>query len=372
MILFILHIPPPVHGSSVVGKAIMESKLINEAFDCRYINLGTSVSIDEIGKGGMRKIFRYASILGQIIWQLIFFRPELGYVAIAAKGGAFYKDMLVVILFKLFGVKLVYHLHNKGVSIRQEKWLDNLLYYLVFKNADVILLSKYLYPDIQKYVSENRVHYCPNGIREQQGNREQAAGNRQQRGNSQEEAVEILFLSNLIESKGVFVLLDACKILQRKKLNFRCTFVGGIGDVNEQRFKLRVEELGLCDCVYYAGKKYGREKEAIFANANIFAFPTYYDYETFGLVNLEAMQFSLPIVTTFEGGIPDVVDNEVTGFLVPQKNIDILAEKLEILIQNPDLRQQMGEAGRKRYEEKFTLDKFERRMVEILGEVISD
>jgi glycosyltransferase involved in cell wall biosynthesis len=90
------------------------------------------------------------------------------------------------------------------------------------------------------------------------------------------------------------------------------------------------------------------------------------------LVNLEAMQFSLPIVTTFEGGIPDVVDNEVTGFLVPQKNIDILAEKLEILIQNPDLRQQMGEAGRKRYEEKFTLDKFERRMVEILGEVISD
>jgi len=49
-IFFILHIPPPVHGSSVVGKAIQDSQVINQSFDCRYINLGTSRTIDEIGE----------------------------------------------------------------------------------------------------------------------------------------------------------------------------------------------------------------------------------------------------------------------------------------------------------------------------------
>jgi glycosyltransferase involved in cell wall biosynthesis len=83
------------------------------------------------------------------------------------------------------------------------------------------------------------------------------------------------------------------------------------------------------------------------------------------------MQFSLPIVSTFEGGIPDVVENGVTGFLVPQKDVEALADKLEILIKSPELRKQMGAAGRKKYEEEFTLERFEGRMVEILNEVQS-
>jgi len=88
------------------------------------------------------------------------------------------------------------------------------------------------------------------------------------------------------------------------------------------------------------------------------------------LVLLEAMQFSLPVVSTFEGGIPDVVENGVTGFLVPQKDVEALAEKLELLIRNPELRKQMGEAGRKRYQEKFTLEKFENTLKDIIEQII--
>jgi glycosyltransferase involved in cell wall biosynthesis len=361
--LFILHFPPPIHGSSIVGQTITESEVINQSFDCRYVNLGTSTSIDEIGKGGIRKIFRFLFILGKVLQQLIVFRPQLGYIAITAKGVAFYKDSVVVMLFKLFRVKLVYHLHNKGVSTRQEKWFDNLLYRFVFKNANVILLSKYLYPDIQKYVPETRVYYCPNGIPE----------NQVESGKwkvESSEPLEILFLSNLIESKGVFVLLEACKILQNKKINFHCTFVGGIGDVSEQQFKSKVVELELTGNIHYAGKKYGKEKEEAFVHADIFVHPSYND--CFPLVLLEAMQYSLPVVSTYEGGIPDVVEDGVTGFLVPQKDVQALADKLEILIKNPELRKQMGAAGRKKYEEEFTLERFEGRMVEILKSVVND
>jgi glycosyltransferase involved in cell wall biosynthesis len=62
----------------------------------------------------------------------------------------------------------------------------------------------------------------------------------------------------------------------------------------------------------------------------------------------------------------------VTGFLVPQKDVQALADKLEILIKNPELRKQMGASGRKEYEEEFTLERFEGRMVEILKEVMRD
>jgi len=360
-ILFILHTPPPVHGSSVVGKAIKDSQVIKEAFECTYINLGTSRTVDEIGKNPFVKIGRYLRIIVDVLKQLLTNKPNLCYLAITAKGPAFYKDSLIALLASGFGVRMVYHFHNKGVSTRQHKALDNFLYKSVFKNANAILLSKYLYHDVEKYFTTDSVHYCPNGIPETAISRKPKA---------KSHAVEILFLSNLIESKGVFVLLEACKILHDKQIPFHCTYVGSEGDITATRFQQKVQELNLANQVNYAGKKYGPEKEKVFANAHIFAFPTYYKNETFGLVNLEAMQHFLPIVSTFEGGIPDVIEDGVTGFLVPQQDSQALAEKLEILIQNPALRQQMGEAGRLKYEQEFTLNKFEERLKGILMEII--
>lgn len=362
-ILFILHIPPPVHGSAMVGMQIKHSSVINKEFDCHYINLGTSASIDEIGKQGFVKLLRFSAIWFNVLRQLITFRPKLCYFAITAKGPAFYKDASIVLLIKIFGVKLVYHFHNKGVSTRQDKWLDNLLYKIIFKNSEVILLSKHLYPDIQKYVAKDSIHYCPNGIPD-------AAGSNFGSYLKEEKTiVNILFLSNLIESKGVYVLLEACEILHHKQVPFHCTFVGGIGDVTEVQFNAKVQKLNIESCVTYLGKRYGIEKESEFEKADIFVFPTY--FETFGLVNLEAMQYNLPVVSTFEGGIPDVVEDGITGFLVPQKNVQILAEKLEILINNPQIRSQMGVAGRAKYEKEFTLATFEKTLTNILNAVLN-
>ena len=350
-----------MHGSSVVGQYIKDSQLLNKFFDCRYVNLGTSTTIDEIGKKPLKKISRYLSILWQVFIQLLRFKPSLCYFAITVKGLGFYKDAMVALLIKIFGIKLVFHFHNKGVSTRQDRAFDNLLYRLVFKNSEVILLSEYLYTDIQKYVPKERIHYCPNGIPEEARSQKSKVGSQKP---------EILFLSNLIESKGVFVLVEACKILQEKQLPFHCTFVGGVGDVSAMQFQQKVNELGLNEQVHYAGKKYGAEKEEAFAKADIFAFPTYYHNECFPLVLLEAMQHNLPVVSTYEGGIPGVVLEGVTGFLVPQQEVKALTEKLELLICNKVLQTEMGMAGRKKYEQEFTLNKFEERLKDILLESV--
>ena len=372
-ILFILHYPPPIHGASVIGGLIKESGVINQAFDSRYINLSTSASIEEIGKNPAGKLVRFIRLVWAVKKELIFKRPDLCYLTVSSKGVGFYKDALISLLVRLFGVKRVYHFHNKGINTRQEHFFDNLLYRIVFKNANVILLSKHLYPDIQKYVPEERVHYCPNGIpdlkdkRQKSQDKSEEAGSTEQRARGNQKAVEILFISHLIKSKGVFVLLNALKILKERDLLFHCTMIGGEGDVSEKQMKQKIAEAELADNILLTGKKYGEEKQKALEMAEIFVHPSFND--CLPLVLLEAMQYSLPIVSTFEGAIPDVVEDGATGFLVPKRDVTSLAEKLEVLIKNQDLRIVMGAAGRKKYENEFPLEKFEERMVEILKEV---
>jgi glycosyltransferase involved in cell wall biosynthesis len=363
-ILFILHFPPPVHGSSVVGSYIKKSQVINEFFDCRYVNLSISATIEDIGKNSFRKFFRYFSLIWQMKRQLLTFRTDLCYFTPTAQGVGFYKDALIIAIVKLFGVKIIYHFHNKGVSTRQNKIFDNILYRFVFINAYVIMLSKHLYSDIKKYVPENRVYYCPNGIPDQEDKRQKA------KDKSFNTVVEILFISHLIESKGVYVLLEALKMLKEKDIAFHCNMIGGEKDITENQLKLKIEQTGLDSYILVAGNKYGEEKAKAFEKTDIFVHPSFND--CLPLVVLEAMQHSVPVVSTFEGGIPGVVEDGVSGFLVPQKDSAALAEKVELLIKDPELRQRMGRAGREKYEREYTLETFEKRMNEILEAVIEE
>jgi glycosyltransferase involved in cell wall biosynthesis len=218
-----------------------------------------------------------------------------------------------------------------------------------------------LYADVNKYVVRENVNYCPNGIPQIA---EGVGESRDKNGRSR-----ILFLSNLIVSKGINVLLEACQILKTRGIEFDCVFIGGEGDIVTTEFNTLITQMGLFDCVQYLGKKYGADKQDEFNSADIFVLPTYYHNECLPLVLLEAMQNGLPVVSTFEGGIPDIVEDGVTGFLVQQKNAEQLADKLEILIQNQALREQMGRAGREKFLREYTLEKFENRMVEILNAV---
>ena len=96
------------------------------------------------------------------------------------------------------------------------------------------------------------------------------------------------------------------------------------------------------------------------ATSDIFVHPTLND--CFPLVLLEAMQNSLPIITTDEGGIPDIVLDKKTGYIVPKANSQALAEKIEILINNAELRLQMGDTASQRFNDLFTLEEFESRI----------
>lgn len=359
-ILFILHLPPPVHGAAMMGKYIHDSKLINESFDCHYINLTTAKNLEDIGHFRLGKIVEFVKLLHRIRKSIKQLKPGLVYVTPNAKGGAFYKDFIVVEMIKSMGCKVIVHYHNKGVATRQDHWLDDKLYRKFFHGIKVILLAEALYPDVQKYVRREDVYICPNGIPDTTGGKETSA----ERHNK---IPHLLFLSNLLVSKGVIVLLDALKILKDRGYSFVCDFVGGeTAEIDAARFNEEVEKRGLNQLVIYNGKKFGSDKDAFLRNADIFVFPTYYPNECFPLVLLEAMQQGLPCISTMEGGITSIIDDGKTGLLVNRQDADDLADKIAWMIEHPKERIDMGVEGYRKTESMFIISQFEENLATIL------
>lgn len=366
-ILFIMHMPPPVHGAAMVGQYIHDSEIINEKYDCHYVNLTTAKNLQDIGKVGMRKLFDFFKLLKIIRRAVKIVKPQLVYVTPNACGGAFYKDFVVVEMLKRLGCKVMVHYHNKGVATHQDRRFDNALYRRFFKNIKVILLSECLYEDVKKYVKKENVFVCGNGI--PSAAIESFVSAPIDAASPEDKIPHILFLSNLLISKGVVVLLDSLKVLKEKGCRFVCDFVGGeTVEMDAAMFQAEVAKRGLEGMVVYHGRKYGKDKDVFLNSADIFVFPTFYHNECFPLVLLEAMEHGVACISTTEGGIPGIIDDGKTGFLVPKHDAETLAEKIQTLLSDATLRQRMGEAGREKFEKEFTLEVFEKRMAEILRE----
>lgn len=362
-ILFILHLPPPIHGAAMVGKYIHDSQEVNETFDCKYINLTVAASLEDIGQVGWKKVSLFTKLLQRIRQTIKSFKPDLVYITPNAAGGAFYKDFVVVNMAKRMGCRVLCHYHNTGVSRRQSHAIDDQLYRSFFKGIKLLLIVPQLYDDVKKYMRIRDIYFCPNGVplildKEVEAKRDN-------------EIPEILFLSNLLLSKGILDLLDALYLLRGEGYQFHCTIVGApAAMMDREKLDIEIESRHLKNMVDYEGPKYGTDKDYYLREADMLVFPSH--REAFGLVNLEAMQYKLPIVTTNVGGIPYTVQDGETGFICPSRNPILLSQAIAKLIENPELRIQMGEAGYQFFKKEFTIDKFIERLINVLNRVLEE
>lgn len=353
----ILHLPPPIHGAAMMGQYIKESSLFNQRFDADYINLSTSDTLEGVEKIKAGKIKSLLKIHKKAVQHLLHQNYQLCYVTMTTYGPGFYKDLLVVLTLRLFRKKIIYHFHNKGMS-RHTNPVVKLLSRLAYKGTSAIVLSESLKKDVTPYFKNENIFVCANGIPEQ---------HEQTTAKAQNSVCRLLFLSNMMIEKGPLVLLEACTILKKEyQLSFECVFAGSWFDITEKEFFQEVRQAGLEQEIRYAGIVSGEAKHKLLAEADIFVFPTYYHNECFPLVLLEAMQQRVPVVSTKEGGIPDMIEDGVNGFLVPQQNAKQLAVKLHQLITQPDLRKQLGEAGYRNYKANYTQKLFEERFAAIV------
>ena len=140
-----------------------------------------------------------------------------------------------------------------------------------------------------------------------------------------------------------------------------------MGAGNWAPYQKKIEALGLSECVKYHGQVSHEDMVKYYASAYLLAAPT--QQESFGLILAEAMACGLPVVATRVTAIPEVVEDGVTGLLVPVQDSTALAEALETLLCDPQRAAKMGEAGRTRVEERFSWDKIIRQWEQLIFQV---
>ncbi len=167
----------------------------------------------------------------------------------------------------------------------------------------------------------------------------------------------VVAVGRLIDKKGFGDLVAACGILRRTGVNFRCRIVGD-GPLREQ-LEHQIAALGIADRVEIAGSQPQEKLLGMMQEASLAVLPCVVspsgDRDGLPTVLLEAMALGLPVVTTTVSGGPEIVVHGETGLLVEPSDPISLAASIEALLESPQTMRRMGEVGRMRAEELFSL-----------------
>lgn len=366
-ILFVMQFPPPIHGASIMSKTILTSEVINNEFDCHYVNITTAANLDDIGKGNLKKLKRTLRVWHRISLRIRELNPSVIVFTPNSSGRPFYRDCITTMIIKLFkrsSSQLVLYFHNKGVKTRENRWLDDLLYRCVFRNTKVLLLSECLYEDISKYCIRDNVWFCPNGIDVEYMDTVSE--------NEKDRTPQLLWLSNIMKTKGIMEYLSALRLLKERGVKFKALVVGASTmEMSGMELRKAIFENGLEGYVNYVGKRYGDDKIKSFLQSDIFVLPSY--TEAYPLTIIEAMAFGLPVVASNVGAISEMVKNNITGLLIGSDRPELLntfrpdpielADKLQYLIDNPEVRKNMGVKAKDCYHNLLSKVEFEHNFV---------
>ena len=329
-----------------------------------HVPMSFSRSTSEIGAFGIRKLFHLGSVLGSI-WKARFKNSGtvLYYPPAGANLNPVLRDMVLLLASRWLFRYTVFHFHAAGLKNIFPK-LSRLLqplFMFAYGTPDLAIFPTRATSGEASFLKARVTAIIPCGAPDC------APPSLTTKPSERSGVLTILFAGILCEEKGVLVLLEACRILRDagQSCNIVC-----LGTFQTSEFKQRVENFlhqhELTSKVSFPGVLTGIEKHLAFLTADIFCFPSYYPAESFGVVLIEAMSYSLPIVASDWQGIPEVTGQSEGSLLVPVRDPDALASSLATLISSPRLRNSLGIRNRIRYLTYFTQEKYRANLEEHL------
>ena len=181
------------------------------------------------------------------------------------------------------------------------------------------------------------------------------------------EIIRLLSVGRLVEKKGLAFSIQAFAKVALEHPNIEYQIVGD-GPLRDRLERLS-HDLGIAEKVIFLGGQTQDIVRNIYQQSHIFMLPSVTapngDMEGQALVLQEAQAIGLPVISTLHNGIPDGVLDGQSGFLVPERDVDSLAERLLYLIKHPEIWHQMGTVGREFIEKKYDLNMLNDRLVEL-------
>ena len=298
--------------------------------------------IGTVGFGGpIKKLLTFAGCLLKLIKTLVFSKIDLVHLHVSL-GPSFYRQCIVAIVCFIFRKPVLMHIHAGELPsfYQQIGPLSRWLCRFVFRRCDrLIMLTESWRPFYENSigVEPKRLVTMANPVNLPEFD----AGDRKS------ETCQFIYLGKMDKDKGTFDLLDAIAKVPQPMLQDSVRFiVAGNGEV--ERVREIVERLGLKNCVTVFDWVEPEQRDSLLAESDVFVLPSYFEGMPMSL--LEAMSWSMPVITTPVGGIPDFVVEGENGLLVQPGDIDGLSSAFAKLANSADLRTSLGAAGRKRVE----------------------
>ncbi|MDZ4712974.1 MAG: glycosyltransferase family 4 protein [bacterium] len=367
-IILIGSVPPPYHGSSIYFSDLLNSKLKNE-FEITHLDISDHRDLNNLSKLDFTNAYLAVKNIYNLRKLITNIRPDLIYIPVASNFLPYLRDGLFILTSSYFSkAKIVIHLHE-GKYFREGFYKNSSAPVRAFiksslKKVDTaIVLSeglKMVFKDLVRNVVSS-----PNGIKDEDHVRPAS--------HYTERNLKVSFLGNLFESKGILDVLNAAAII---KSNIEFHFAGGWsdkeGNTKEKAFEI-ISKNKIDDKVFFHGIVTGEQKKKFLEMTDILVFPTWYKYEGFPLVIIEAMSVGIPVISVGETGtISDIIIDGETGILIDKKNPAMISDAVLKLAGDPELRKNLGDNGRKRFKEYYTHDISINRMIDIFTKTLNN
>lgn len=336
--------PPPASGQSISFRMLCEG--FEEKKIPRYV---IDISGGDIGrKDGAFSFNRLKHLIKPLLMSVMFliYRKRNIYLTIAQSWNGFLRDFVFIFFASLGNYRIVVHLKGgnyKKFYETQANWKRQLILWTLQKTDSIIVLGKCLIDDFD-FVPDykNKIKVVLNGLPVK------TTSNNLPKILSPERPIKLLFLSNLIESKGYLDVLESVNILVNEyNLDIQCDLCGEflIADDSvlydnplkaKEDFNKRILDLGLKNNVHWLGTVSGEKKEKVLAESHFFILPTNYSNEGQPVSIIEALSYGCVVISTHYRTIPDMLEEGKSGIFVDYNNSQQIADSIKSMIDNSD------------------------------------
>ncbi|MEW6267120.1 MAG: glycosyltransferase family 4 protein [Thermodesulfobacteriota bacterium] len=353
-VLFIGPYPPPYSGPELGMKLLLESKL-KEKFNIHFLKTNFRKTNVDKGKFDLRMVIAFFRFLFFLIPKLILYKPALVYYPITpTQIGWVGRDIWCLLICRLFNKKCIIHLRGGHLRLNLQAFhplVRAIVGYSCKYVSLALVQAECLRDQFENLVRPNKVEVLYNAIETKEF--ENQNKNEYERSN-------ILYMGHMTQAKGYCDLVRAIPMVARKYPDVKFFFAGNMrkGERGvffdqitgqklkyEDPFKIEEEIVSSDYKKNYVklGIVQGDEKKALLAKANIFVLPSY--SEGFSRAVLEALSMGKPVICTPVGAHKEVIKDGINGFLVKPGDVEHLAERIMILLEDVELRNRMGVAN---------------------------
>ena len=352
-VLLVGPLPEPITGVSLANRVVKDI-LQSNAYTVTAINTSFSHFDENLGTFSFKKLWhnlKYNTSAFKVFsHDIIYLTPGQTFFGIL-------KYFIFIAFGSLSRKRIILHIHGNHLSNGYREmsgFKRGIIRSILSKATEGIVLSESLLPNLTPFLDKNKIYVLPNFAEEYLT----------ENVSKDYKELRFVYLSNLMQEKGILEFLQALHILDKKDIAYSARIAGSV--TKEMWMLVKPLLLGLKK-VDYQGLVLGAEKKELLQWGTVFVLPTYYAMEGQPISILEAMATGNLILTTTQGGISDVIKDGEQGFIVEKQNVDDLVMKMEHLASHPQIIEEISSRNQIYFKENFTMSIFSKKLLKIFA-----